>query len=160
MAQPYPGGSRPAVLDHIGEGFGNGEVRRRLDGGREPLSRKLHRHLDRDGAGEHERLNGAGQAPVGQDGRFIFPVAEYAGVHVFDANALIIDDLASRDPWTVRGVEIRGRAEAISGIEPTSSYGSGEIIRLHPSRVISWGLDPDRPGMSGRTIPDPGPGVA
>lgn len=93
-------------------------------------------------------------------GRAMGGTRKFANVAATGVAALIIDDLASRDPWTVRGVEIRGRAEAISGIEPTSSYGSGEIIRLHPSRVISWGLDPDRPGMSGRTIPDPGPGVA
>ncbi|KAJ1684524.1 hypothetical protein LUZ63_020279 [Rhynchospora breviuscula] len=31
--------------------------------------------------------------PVGKDGRFTAPVAEYAGMQVFDANAHIIDDL-------------------------------------------------------------------
>jgi len=41
--------------------------------------------------------------PVGQDGRFIFPVAEYAGVHVFDANALIIDDLRAGTGATTPG---------------------------------------------------------
>ncbi|HUD17957.1 MAG TPA: PPOX class F420-dependent oxidoreductase [Acidimicrobiales bacterium] len=90
-------------------------------------------------------------------GRAMGGTRKFANVAATGVAVLVIDDLASRDPWTVRGVEIRGRAEAISGIEPTSSYGSGEMIRLHPSRVISWGLDPDRPGMSGRTIPDPGP---
>jgi pyridoxamine 5'-phosphate oxidase family protein len=94
-------------------------------------------------------------------GRAMGGTRKFANVAATGVAALVIDDLASRDPWTVRGVEIRGRAEAISGIEPTSSYGSGEIIRLHPSRVISWGLDPDRAGMSGRTIPDdPGPDAA
>ncbi len=31
--------------------------------------------------------------PVGPDGRFTFPVADYEGLHVFDANALIIEHL-------------------------------------------------------------------
>ncbi|MGI9080349.1 MAG: hypothetical protein ACR2GF_05980 [Acidimicrobiales bacterium] len=31
----------------------------------------------------------------------------------------------------------------------------GEVIRIHPSRIISWGLDPAHPGMSGRAV-DPG----
>ncbi len=31
--------------------------------------------------------------PVGPDGRFIFPVEDYQGIHVFDANALIIEHL-------------------------------------------------------------------
>ncbi len=47
--------------------------------------------------------------------------------------ALVIDDLASVDPWRPRGVEIRGRAEATIDPQPR--------IRVHPERVISWGLD-------------------
>ena len=31
--------------------------------------------------------------PVGKDGKFIHPVDEYAGMHVFDANLAIIDHL-------------------------------------------------------------------
>ena len=34
--------------------------------------------------------------PVGPDGRFIHPVTDYAGLHVFDANAHIIDHLKAR----------------------------------------------------------------
>ena len=34
--------------------------------------------------------------PVGPDGKFTFPVTDYAGMHVFDANQAIIDDLRGR----------------------------------------------------------------
>jgi isoleucyl-tRNA synthetase len=34
--------------------------------------------------------------PVGPDGKFVFPVSDYAGMHVFDANAAIISDLRAR----------------------------------------------------------------
>jgi pyridoxamine 5'-phosphate oxidase family protein len=78
---------------------------------------------------------------------------KFGNVAATGVAALVVDDLVSRDPWTVRGVEIRGRAEAISGVDPISPYASGEIIRIHPVRIISWGLDPDHPGMNGRTIP-------
>ncbi|MEV4348808.1 PPOX class F420-dependent oxidoreductase [Actinoplanes sp. NPDC049596] len=44
--------------------------------------------------------------------------------------AFVVDDVPSVDPWRVRCVEIRGTAEAI-----------GEIIRIHPRRVLSFGLD-------------------
>jgi pyridoxamine 5'-phosphate oxidase family protein len=54
--------------------------------------------------------------------------------------AFVIDDIASVDPWRVRGVEIRGRAEAVT--EPRA------LIRIHPERVISWGLGSD--GAAGR----------
>ncbi len=46
--------------------------------------------------------------------------------------AIVIDDLASTDPWRPRGVEVRGRGEAIEYPTP--------LIRVHPERVVSWGL--------------------
>ncbi len=42
--------------------------------------------------------------PVGPDGRFTFPVADYEGLHVFDANPVIIGHLTS----TTRGEGDRG----------------------------------------------------
>jgi pyridoxamine 5'-phosphate oxidase family protein len=46
--------------------------------------------------------------------------------------AIVIDDLASTDPWRPRGIEVRGRGEAV--VYPTP------MIRIHPERVVSWGL--------------------
>jgi pyridoxamine 5'-phosphate oxidase family protein len=45
--------------------------------------------------------------------------------------AIVIDEVLP--PWKPRGVEIRGRAEAL--IEPAPR------IRIHPTRIVSWGLD-------------------
>jgi pyridoxamine 5'-phosphate oxidase family protein len=47
--------------------------------------------------------------------------------------AIVVDDLTSLDPWRPRAVEIRGRAEAVAGPTP--------LIRIHPERVVSWGLE-------------------
>lgn len=47
--------------------------------------------------------------------------------------AIVIDDLASVNPWRPRAIEVRGRAEAIDG--PSA------LIRIHPDRVVSWGLE-------------------
>jgi pyridoxamine 5'-phosphate oxidase family protein len=47
--------------------------------------------------------------------------------------AVVIDDLVSTDPWQPRGVEVRGRAEAIEG--------DRDLIRIHPARIVSWGLE-------------------
>ncbi|WP_316690937.1 PPOX class F420-dependent oxidoreductase [Pseudonocardia sp. H11422] len=55
--------------------------------------------------------------------------------------ALVVDDIASMSPWRVRGVEIRGSAEALIGQQPHMPGMSAEVIRIHPRRVISWGLD-------------------
>ena len=46
--------------------------------------------------------------------------------------AIVVDDLESVDPWRPRGVEVRGRAEAVTDPRP--------LIRIHPDRVRSWGL--------------------
>ena len=58
--------------------------------------------------------------------------------------ALVVDDIVSRDPWTVRCLEIRGRGEAIAQPDDSlTSIGDGAIIRIRPTRIISWGIDPD-----------------
>ena len=44
--------------------------------------------------------------------------------------ALVVDDV--RSPWRPRGVEVRGRAEAVEG--PRA------LIRIHPQRIVSWGI--------------------
>jgi pyridoxamine 5'-phosphate oxidase family protein len=48
--------------------------------------------------------------------------------------AFVIDDLVSVEPWRVRCLEIRGKAEAIE-------VGGVPIIRLHPRQIISFGID-------------------
>jgi pyridoxamine 5'-phosphate oxidase family protein len=53
--------------------------------------------------------------------------------------AVVIDDLASISPWRPRGIEIRGRAEAVGGAQP--------VIRLHPERIISWGIESEQIGQ-------------
>ena len=45
--------------------------------------------------------------------------------------AVVVDDV--RPPFRPRGIEVRGRAEAIDGPEP--------VIRIHPERIVAWGLD-------------------
>lgn len=55
--------------------------------------------------------------------------------------SLVVDDLASVRPWHVRGVEIRGRAEALTDWQAPYAGYSREAIRIHAARVISWGLD-------------------
>ena len=60
--------------------------------------------------------------------------------------AVVVDDLVSTDPWTVRGLEVRGTALALSDVDPPVPFMSREIIRITPTWVASWGLDPERPG--------------
>jgi pyridoxamine 5'-phosphate oxidase family protein len=55
--------------------------------------------------------------------------------------AIVIDDLESTDPWRPRGIEVRGRGDAIALPTP--------LIRIHPERIISWGLEQ---GRKARTV--------
>lgn len=75
-------------------------------------------------------------------GRGFANTKKYRDVSRTGQAAIVIDDLASTDPWRPRGVEVRGRAHAVSEPQP--------LIRIHPDRVISWGLD--------TTAPSPGEG--
>jgi pyridoxamine 5'-phosphate oxidase family protein len=57
--------------------------------------------------------------------------------------AIVIDEVLP--PWRPRGIEIRGRAEALEEPEPR--------IRIHPTRIISWGLDETVQGHTARDVP-------
>jgi pyridoxamine 5'-phosphate oxidase family protein len=62
--------------------------------------------------------------------------------------AVVVDDLASVNPWTPRGIEVRGVAE-------THTEGGEEVgkrldarfpfdaayIRIRPRRILAWGID-------------------
>jgi pyridoxamine 5'-phosphate oxidase family protein len=58
--------------------------------------------------------------------------------------AIVIDDLASVSPWRPRAIEVRGRAKALRAPEV--------LIRIHPERIVSWGLGP---GRNARTVARP-----
>jgi pyridoxamine 5'-phosphate oxidase family protein len=66
---------------------------------------------------------------------------KYRDVERHGRAAVVVDDLASTDPWRPRGIEVRGRAEAIDGARP--------LIRIYPERIVPWGLEPNG---SARTV--------
>jgi pyridoxamine 5'-phosphate oxidase family protein len=77
---------------------------------------------------------------------------DVGGLHVGDTKkyrdvqangwaAIVVDDLASTDPWTPRFLEIRGRAEAIPAGGADLGPGFGEsFIRIYPEKINSFGL--------------------
>jgi pyridoxamine 5'-phosphate oxidase family protein len=52
----------------------------------------------------------------------------------------------------VRGIEIRGSAETLTDQEPYLKGFSGDIVRIHPKRILSWGLDTDDTSMNARDV--------
>ncbi len=65
--------------------------------------------------------------------------------------AFVVDDLASVDPWIVRGIEVRGTAEAVRDVDPPRPGMSREIIRITPRWIGSWGITRDQSGLTVRT---------
>jgi pyridoxamine 5'-phosphate oxidase family protein len=65
--------------------------------------------------------------------------------------AFVVDDVLP--PWRVRGVEVRGRAEVRSegGKEIKKDF-AGDMIRIHPRRIVSWGVDSDAFSPNSRSV--------
>ena len=92
----------------------------------------------------------AGVINVG--GRDLGNTRKFRNVAANGQVAFVVDDIASVDPWVVRCFEVRGSAEALTGQTPASPYMSAEIIRIHPRRIISWGMGTDGSESSKRTV--------
>ena len=61
---------------------------------------------------------------------------------------VVIDDLAALEPWSPRGIKVRGRAR----IEQDAG---GERFRITPEVIWSWGINQPGPGipeMERRTV--------
>jgi pyridoxamine 5'-phosphate oxidase family protein len=52
--------------------------------------------------------------------------------------ALVIDDLVSVNPWTVRGLRIYGNAEIV--VRREGQFGPGHYMRITPTVSWSWNL--------------------
>ena len=69
--------------------------------------------------------------------------------------AIVIDDLATVDPWRPRMIEIRGEADIL----PTGGDAIGpgfdpHIFRIRPRRIVSIGIDGAEPFSSNaRSVP-------
>jgi len=67
--------------------------------------------------------------------------------------AIVVDDVASVDPWTPRGIEVRGRAQLHEGDGRGVGPGASDLpwARIIPERVVSWGIDAS-PGRQARSV--------
>ena len=70
--------------------------------------------------------------------------------------AFVVDDIASRDPWRVRCLEIRGTAEQAAVAPARAAAGDHldtAIIRITPRRIISFGIE-DQESEPHQLVPD------
>ena len=65
---------------------------------------------------------------------------KYRNVQADARVSFVVDDLASTTPWRPRGIEIRGTAEILTA-DPARPGFTADLIRIHPERVLGWGLD-------------------
>lgn len=104
------------------------------------------------------RLNDDGTIDLG--GPWVASTLRYRNVQANPRVAFVVDDLTPPDepgavkPGMGRGVEIRGTAETLTVHDPPGQPGwrSSEIIRIHPKRILSWHIDPDRPDGHSRDV--------
>lgn len=85
-------------------------------------------------------------------GRDMAASRKYRNVAANGAAAFVVDDIASTQPWVVRCLEIRGHAEVIEQPVDSRANVTGPIIRLHPRRIISFGVDPGNPASGKRDV--------
>lgn len=123
---------------------------------REYLDRQLLARLatvDPDGAPQNNPVgfvvdHESGEVLVG--GLDLARTRKFRNVRANPNVAIVVDDLVSTAPWTVRGVEIRGTAEALVDVDPPRPGMSRAVLRIRPRWVGSWGLDPAEPGLQVR----------
>lgn len=69
-------------------------------------------------------------------GRNLAATRKFRNITVNPQAALVVDDIASIDPWRPRAVIIEGPAEAVPG-----GAGDNSVLRITPDKIISWGLE-------------------
>jgi pyridoxamine 5'-phosphate oxidase family protein len=89
-----------------------------------PVAFRYNEELDAMDIGGHNFAGSKKFRDVGKTGRAAF----------------VVDDVLP--PWRARGVEVRGRAEVRSeGGKKIMKDFAEEMIRIHPRRIVSWGVD-------------------
>jgi pyridoxamine 5'-phosphate oxidase family protein len=111
--------------------------------------------VQRDGTVQNNPVGfgyNAGLRTIDIAGRDMAASQKFRNVAAGSKVAFVVDDIASLDPWTVRCLEIRGDAEALTDPADSAAPFAGPIIRVHPRRVVSFGVDPGNPAAGIRTV--------
>ena len=80
---------------------------------------------------------------VGSHSQEIFPrTRRYRNItEGNDRVSLVVDDLASVEPWRPRGIKVSGKAEVM---EHVGIFGPGRYLRITPRVTASWGIEPTK----------------
>jgi pyridoxamine 5'-phosphate oxidase family protein len=81
-------------------------------------------------------------AAIGVGGHDLAATKKFRDARRHPDVAIVIDDLVSVSPWRIRGIEVRGTAEARDdGAERLAPGFGAAWLRITPQRIIAWGLE-------------------
>jgi pyridoxamine 5'-phosphate oxidase family protein len=78
--------------------------------------------------------------------------AKYRNVRRDPHVAFVVDEVTEASLQGAHFLEVRGIAETTVGTVDPTGHLAPEIIRLHPRRIVSFNVDPDRPGFDARDV--------
>jgi len=76
---------------------------------------------------------------------------KYRNVQTHPRAAIVVDEMPDGID-SIRCLEIRGAAQAIPAPADSAARAPGAIIRIHPERIISWGIDTPENARGSRSI--------
>jgi pyridoxamine 5'-phosphate oxidase family protein len=82
--------------------------------------------------------------------------AKYRNVKAHPDVAFVVDEVTAPTMEGAHFLEIRGHAETAIGPEDPTGHLAPEIIRIRPRRIVSFNVDPDKPGFYTRDLSDAG----
>lgn len=85
------------------------------------------------------RVNTDGTIDIG--GMRMRTSRKYRNIEAGSRVSFVIDQQISLDPYVIRGIEVRGTAQTLDDQDPPFPPQERTIIRIHPERIISWGID-------------------
>lgn len=100
-----------------------------------------------DGAPQNNPVScyyNASTATIDIGGHSMSSSRKYRNVQTNPHVALVVDDMIGADPARIRCLEIRGVARSIPDPGDSAARTPGSIIRIHPRRIVSWGIGPSR----------------
>jgi pyridoxamine 5'-phosphate oxidase family protein len=78
--------------------------------------------------------------------------AKYRNVQANPRVSFVVDEVTEASMEGSHFLEIRGTAEAVLSPATADGHLAAEIIRIRPRRIVTWNVDPDRPGLQTRDI--------
>ncbi|MBW0272199.1 pyridoxamine 5'-phosphate oxidase [Nocardia sp. MH4] len=84
------------------------------------------------------RVNADGTIDIG--GMRMRTSRKYRNVEAGSRVSFVVDQQVSAEPYVIRGIEVRGKAVALEDEEPPFPHQERVVLRIHPDRVISWGI--------------------